>query len=199
MNARRTVLLAFVLVALTAAACARDEKSIADLSKTLAALAPDVDPAEAQLLSLTAHTTARKLAREYRVVLNPEFTVFLVNVGLRKRGSCGHWTRDIGERLKELRLKTLVLHWGAYEPGRSGESNCVVVTARNQPFQQGVVIDGWRRNGRLFWCKVPKDDEYKWTEDPVYTAWLQDYRHVYEFQSTAEGPIRSAASSSRGR
>ncbi|PYL08401.1 MAG: hypothetical protein DME34_04705 [Verrucomicrobia bacterium] len=183
MNSRGRILSAFALLFMVATAAARDERSIADLSKALAALAPDVDPAEAQLLSLTAHTTARKLAREYRVVLNPEFTVFLVNVGLRKRGWCGHWTRDIGERLKELKLKTLVLHWGAYEPGRSGESNCVVVTAHNEPFQEGIVIDGWRRNGRLFWCKVPKDDEYKWKEDPQYTAWLQDYGHVYEWQS----------------
>src|ERR1051325_8944263 len=199
MKARQAIVVAFAFVALVRTAAARDEKSIADLGKALATLASNVDPAEAQLLSLTAHTTARELAREFRVVLNPEFTVFLVNVGLRKRGWCGHWTRDIGERLKELRLKTLVLHWGAYEPGRSGESNCVVVTARNQPFEQGIVLDGWRRNGRLFWVKVPKDDEYKWTEDPLYTAWLQDYRHAYEFQSTAEGPIRSAASSNPGR
>jgi hypothetical protein len=184
MKARQAIVVAFAFVALVRTAAARDEKSIADLSKALATLASNVDPAEAQLLSLTAHTTARELAREYRVVLNPEFTVFLVNVGLRKRGWCGHWTRDIGERLKELKLKTLLLHWGAYEPGRSGESNCVVVTARNQPFDQGIVLDGWRRNGRLFWCKVPKDDEYKWKEDPMYTAWLQDYRHVYEWQPT---------------
>lgn len=184
MNVRQNILVALALLGLVTIVSARDEKSIANLSKALATLGPTVDPAEAQLLSLTAHTTARELARQYRVVLNPEFTVFLVNLGLRKRGWCGHWTRDIGERLKELKLKTLVLHWGAYEPGRSGESNCVVVTARNQPFQEGIVIDGWRRNGRLFWCKVPKDDEYKWTEDPTYTAWLQDYLHVYEWQST---------------
>ncbi len=61
---------------------ARDERSIKDPRKALAALAPDVDPAEAELLSVTAHTKARSLAREYRFVLNPQFTVFLVNVGM---------------------------------------------------------------------------------------------------------------------
>jgi len=179
------------------AACARDERSIKDLSKALAALAPDVDPSEAELVSVTAHTTARSLAREYRVVLNPEFTVFLVNIGLRQRGWCGHWTRDIGARLKELKLKTLVLHWGAAYAGTSSENNCLVVTARNQPFQDGIIIDGWRRAGRLFWCAVRKDDEYEveqhyghsgitaWKEDALYTAWLQDYRHIYEWEPTA--------------
>jgi hypothetical protein len=192
MKARPGFLIFVALVALTTPAWARDERSIRDLAKALATLAPDVDPAEAQLLSMTAHTTARTLARQYRVVLNPEFQNFLINIGLRDRGYCGHWSRDIGERLKELRPKTLVLHWGAYEPGRSGESNCIVITARNQPFQQGIVIDGWRRAGRLYWVKVPKDDEYKWSEDPVYTAWLQDYQHIYEFQATAQRPVRSA-------
>jgi hypothetical protein len=193
----RSISFSFAFLVLVGAAFARDERSIQDLSKALATLAPSVDPAEAQLLSATAHTTARGLRQKYRVVLNPEFQNFLINIGLRDRGYCGHWTRDIGERLKELRPKTLVLHWGASDPGRSGESNCVVVTARNQPFQEGIVLDGWRRAGRLYWAKVTKDDEYKWTEDPLYTAWLQDYRHVYEFQSAAQRPVRSATAPAR--
>src|SRR5437773_9940939 len=192
----RTCSFIFAFLVLIHAATARDERSIKDLSKALAGLARDVDPAEAELVSVTAHTTARKLAKDYRVVLNPEFTVFLVNIGMRKRGWCGHWTRDIGARLKELKLKTLVLHWGEAYPGTSSENNCLVVTARNQPFQDGIIIDGWRRAGRLCWGAVRKDDEYEleqhyghsgitaWKEDALYTAWLQDYRHVYEFPST---------------
>jgi len=191
-----TVVFIIAFALCVSAVWARDERSIKDLSKALAALAPDVDPAEAELVSVTAHTTARRLAREYRVVLNPELTVFLVNIGRRKRGWCGHWTRDIGEHLKELKLKTLVLHWGAAYAGTSSENNCLVVTARNQPFHDGIIIDGWRRAGRLFWCAVRKDDEYEleqhyghsgitaWKEDALYTAWLQDHRHVYEFPST---------------
>jgi hypothetical protein len=158
------------------------------LGKALAALAPDVDPGEAELLSMTAHTTSRSLAREYRIVLNPEFQNFLINIGLRQRGFCAHFARDIGTRLKTLKLKTLVLHWGAAFAGTSGEDNCLVVTARNQPFQDGILLDGWRRAGRLFWCAVRKDHEYEveqhyghsgitaWKEDVHETAWLQDYR-----------------------
>jgi len=166
------------------ATSASDAYSIKKLSEALVALAPDVDPGEAEQLSVTAHTTARSLARQYHIVLNPEFQCFLINIGLRKRGYCGHWARDIGERLKDSKFRTLALHWGAYKPGTTGESNCVVITARNQSFQDGIVIDGWRRAGRLYWAKVTKDDEYQWKEDASYTAWLQDYRHVYEFRST---------------
>jgi hypothetical protein len=94
-----------------------------------------------------------------------------------------------------------VLHWGAAFAGTIDENNCLVVTAHNQPFEDGIVLDGWRRGGRLFWCALKKDSEYDsgvdaqwrasrhgsygvtaWKEDPLYTAWLQDYKHGYEWQ-----------------
>ena len=53
----------FALLVLVSPAKARDERSITDLSKALAGLASNVDPAEAELLSVTAHTKARSLAR----------------------------------------------------------------------------------------------------------------------------------------
>ena len=180
----RRISLVFALLLLVDAAAARDERSIKDLRNALVALAPDVDPGETELTSVTAHTTARSLKGKYHVVLNPEFQCFLINIGLRQCGYCGHWTRDIGARLKELKLKTLVLHWGAAYAGTSSENNCLVVTARNQPFHDGIIIDGWRRAGRLYWGKVTKDDEYKWKEAALHTAWLQDYRHAYEVRPT---------------
>src|SRR5207249_12282323 len=127
------------------------------------------------------------LAREYRLFLGPIVQNFMITMGKRERGWCGHYTRDIGERLKELKLKTLVLHWGEADPGTYDESNCLVITARNQPFEDGIILDGWRRAGRLFWCKVKKDDEYEveqhyghsgitaWKENMQWSAWLQDY------------------------
>jgi hypothetical protein len=192
---RLSLIFGFLLV--VSLAHASDERSIKDLSKALTALASDVDPAEAEALSYTAHTTARQLKREYRVVLNPEFTVFLYNVGLRKRGWCGHWAQDIGVKLKELKPKTLVLHWGEAYPNTSSENNALVVTARSQRFEDGILIDGWRRAGRLFWCPVKKDDEYEveqhfghsgitvWKENMKWSAWLQDYETAEQKPKTA--------------
>ena len=184
----RSLFFVFGFLLLVTPAWANDERSIKDLTKALVALAPDVDPAEAQSLSVTAHTKARSLKKEYRVVLNPEFTVFLYNIGMRKRGWCGHWAQDIGAELKELKLKTLVLHWGEAYPNTTSENNALVVTARNQPFQDGIIIDGWRRAGRLFWCPVLRDDEYEveqhyghsgitvWKENMKWSTWLQEYQ-----------------------
>jgi hypothetical protein len=181
------VVFIFAFAICVGAVWAGDERSIRDLRDALVKLAPDVAPGEAELLSVTAHTTSRSLAREYRIVLNPEFQNFLINIGVRQRGYCAHFTRDIGARLKELKLKTLVLHWGAAYAGTTGEDNCLVVTARHQPFQEGIMMDGWRRAGRLFWSAVRKDHDYEleqhyghsgitaWKEDVEETAWLQDY------------------------
>src|SRR5205085_5022029 len=136
--------------ACTSIASARDEKSIAGLRDALIALSPrTVDPREAALISETAHRTSRQCAREYGVHGDPAVHNFLIHIGARKRGICADYTRDIGARLKELHLKTLVLHWGAAWPKESDENNALVVTAQNQPFFDGIILDGWRRGGRL--------------------------------------------------
>jgi hypothetical protein len=180
---------------------ARDERSIKKLRDALVALAADVDPVEAEEVSVTAHTASRSLAHEYRLVWCAGFQNLLINMGKRDRGYCGHYTRDIGERLKALRPKTLVLHWGAAFAGTMDENNGLVVTARNQPFEDGILMDGWRQSGRLFWCPVKEDSAYDlllhpprkpeppghagttgWREDPLYTSWLQDYDNLTKWQ-----------------
>src|SRR5262249_48261819 len=119
---------------------ARDERSIKDLSKALAGLASDVDPAEAEQISVTAHATARQLARDYHVVLNPELQAFLVNVGLRKRGWCGHWAADIGARLKALKPRALALHWRVAFHHAPRANNWLAITPPNQPSDSGMYL-----------------------------------------------------------
>jgi hypothetical protein len=192
-NFRSVLIFAFVVCA--SAAWAQDGKSIQDLRDALVALSSrTVDPREAELLSTTAHTMSRQLAREYGVSGDPAIHNYLINIGVKKRGICADYTRDIGTRLKEFHFKTLELHWGAAYAKESDENNALVVTARNQPFQDGIVLDGWRRSGRLFWCLVKSDPEYEagrrgllghlgghlhtgttaWKEDLQETAWLQE-------------------------
>jgi len=192
-NWRFVPIIAFALG--TGVLCAQDEKSIADLRDALIALSPHtVDPREAALLSETAHQMSRQLAREYGVTGDPAIHNYLINIGVKKRGVCADYTHDIGARLKEFHFKTLALRWGAAYAKESDENNALVVTARNQPFLDGIVLDGWRRAGRLFWCPVRSDHEYElgrrgllgrlgghaytgitaWEEDLQETALLQN-------------------------
>ena len=155
-----------------------DEKSIQGFKEAIIKLSPTIDPAEAEVVSVTSHHMARQLAREYRSVGPAVFQNFLINIGARQRGYCAHYARDIGTRLKELRLKTLYLHWGAADANTHLEHNVIVVTALDQDFHQGYIIDGWRNAGRLCWWPVLKDSSYVWKEDLQETAWLHDYELV---------------------
>jgi hypothetical protein len=168
------LILLFACFAFARVASAKDEKSIKRFTEAIIALAPGVDPAEAAQVSVTAHHTSRQLAREYRVVGPPPLQNFLIHLGVRKRGYCYHWAYDIGTRLKEIRLKTLELHWGASDEGTRLESNCLVVTARGQAFADGYIMDAWRNAGRLCWWPVRKDSAYLWKENSQLTAWLQN-------------------------
>ena len=183
---KATVLLLVVLGCgfLPSSARAVDEKSIQGFKEAIIKLSPTVDPAEAEAVSVISHHTSRQLARDYRAVGPAVFQNFLINIGARQRGYCAHYARDIGTRLKELRLKTLYLHWGAADANTHLEHNVIVVTALNQPFTQGYIIDGWRNAGRLCWWPVLKDSSYVWKEDLQETAWLHDYELVQSRPAT---------------
>jgi hypothetical protein len=138
--------------------------SVAALRDRIAQLSPTVRKDEAQRLAQCAYTNSRRLAREYRVVWPPGLQNFLIKTGARKRGYCFHWAEDLLVPLDALKLETLEFHWGESFAGTSGEHNNVVVTARGQPFQQGLLLDCWRY-GRLIWMPVAADRHYKWTEN----------------------------------
>ena len=190
----RVVLAIFISACCVLQVWAQDEKSIADLRDALIALSPrTVDPREAELLSEAAHHASRQLAHEYGVTGDPAVHNYLIHIGVKKRGICADYTHDIGARLCDLRFRTLVLHWGTAWEKESDENNALIVTAVNQSFFEGIVLDGWRRSGRLFWVHVKDDAEYEtgrhgflghlgghartgitaWKEDPQGTRSLQ--------------------------
>jgi len=138
----------------------------AQLRTKLAMLSPTVRVDEAEKLALCVYKTSRRLAREYRVVFPPALNNILINTGGRKRGLCYQWTEDLLHELDALKLETLELHWGEAFARTFSENNGVVVTARGQPFRQGIVLDAWRYQGRLYWGPVRKDPEgYPWKEN----------------------------------
>ena len=140
------------------------------LRSRLAALSPDVRPEEAQRVARCAYTTGRELAREWRVVWPPGLQNFLVNTGRRKGGLCFQWAEELLLRLDALKLETLELHWAESFERTASEHNVVVVTARGQPFAQGILLDNWRYGGRLIWGPVVTDPHYRWKENKAEAA-----------------------------
>ena len=136
----------------------------------IAALAPSVRPDEAQLVARCAYTTGRELKREWRVAWPPGLHNFLVNTGARRGGLCFQWATELLLRLDALKLETLELHWAESFERTASEHNVIVVTARGQPFHQGILLDNWRYGGRLIWGPVTGDPDYQWKENKAEAA-----------------------------
>src|SRR5216110_2460256 len=137
----------------------KDFAKAEELADQLASLSRRVDPNEATLVAQCAFSTVARLRQEYRMFGTPIFNNFLVYHGLRKRGYCYQWSEDLLLALDTLKLKTLELHWGEAYAGTYRENNCVVVTAKGQPFDRGMILESWRHFGHLRWNLVPSDED----------------------------------------
>jgi hypothetical protein len=152
------------------------------LAGDLGSLSARVNRDEAKLLADCAYATVSKLRREYRMFGTPIFNNFLIYHGLRKRGYCYQWSEDLLIALDKLKLSSVELHWGEYDPGTWRENNCIVVTAKGQPFNRGIMLECWRHLGHLYFGPVVSDWEH-YVENSAYA------RHVL---------ARSAASNASG-
>jgi len=137
------------------------------LATQLAALSPKVDPKEAKAVAECAYAAARRLRSQYHMFGTPIFNNFLVYHGFRKRGYCYQWTADLLVALDALKLKTLELHWGEAYAGTYRENNCLVATAKGQPFDHGMILECWRHMGHLRWNLVPSDED-RYVENKKY-------------------------------
>jgi hypothetical protein len=124
------------------------------LGDQLKALSPRVNREEAKLLAQCAYATVSRLRHQYRMFGTPIFNNFLIYHGIRKRGYCYQWSEDLLIALDALRLTSLELHWGEANPGTWRENNCIVVTAKRQPFQRGIMLECWRHLGHLYFGPV---------------------------------------------
>jgi hypothetical protein len=150
----------------------KDSAKAEALANQLAALSRRVDPNEAKLLADCAYATAARLRQEYQMFGTPIFNNFLVYHGLRKRGYCYHWSTDLLLALDSLKLKTLELHWGESRAGTWMENNCLVVTAKGQPFDRGMILDCWRHFGHLRWNLVLSDED-RYYENAKYAEFVR--------------------------
>src|SRR5215475_10212027 len=116
---------------------AKESAKAEELANQLACLSRRVDPNEARLLAECAYATVARLRQEYRMFGTPIFNNFLVYHGWRRRGYCWQWTEDLLLALDTLKLKTLELHWADAYRDTWQENNCLVVTAKGQPFDRG--------------------------------------------------------------
>lgn len=134
------------------------------LERALLALGPNVDRAEAARAARLAYATADELAHEYEITDSPLVHNAKVNIGMKERGLCYHWARDIQTRMTHARFATLQFNRlvaNAENPFRL-EHSTAVVFARGDHWKNGIVLDPWRTGGTLHWDHVRADTRYDW-------------------------------------
>lgn len=177
-------------------------KDLADaqaLARQVASLARNVDPKEATSLADCAYATASRLRKQYRMFGTPIFNNFLVYHGLRQRGYCYQWMEDLLAILDMLKLKTLELHWAESYAGTWRENNCLVVTAKGQPFEHGVILDAWHHLGHLNWHLLLSDED-RYVENRKYAEMVRARAASHAVGSTGHVALqpRSAGNGKAG-
>jgi hypothetical protein len=147
-----------------AEALSRGNAQTVRLEKDLATLLGYRDD-ETLRLAQTILTTTEALARQYHVQPPALWHNFLVNVGMRDRGLCCHWTQDLLREIDALQLQKYHAVWAVSRHGSWREHSSVVITATGQGFNNGLVLDAWRNAGNLYWTLVA-EDIYVWQRHP---------------------------------
>ncbi len=139
------------------------QTDVAALTRAVIALGPQVDPEEAARLARISYYYALQLRQEYGVTDPPLIHNTKVNMGRRPRGLCYQWADDIEERLRRENFQTLDFHRAiANSDNIRIEHSTPIVSAKGKGMYDGVVIDGWRNGGRLFWSPTLEDTRYHW-------------------------------------
>ncbi|WP_432689221.1 hypothetical protein [Pseudooceanicola sp. C21-150M6] len=142
---------------------ASSQSRVTALAQAIAELGPDVDPDEAARAAEIAITYPLQLRQDYGVTDPPLVHNTKVNMGLRPRGLCWHWAEDMENRLAAEGFRTLDLHRAiANATTFLIDHSTVVISARGDTMEQGIVLDPWRNSGTLFWSRVPEDPRYVW-------------------------------------
>ena len=151
---------------------------ISELTQEIIALDERIDPHEARLAATIAIRYSRELAEQYKISGSAISHNLKVNLGLRERGLCIHWTEDLLARLQREKFKSLDLHWAIanYESAFRLEHSTVIVSANNASLYHGLVLDPWRNSGELFWSPTLEDERYPWRPKAEIMALKRDVK-----------------------
>jgi hypothetical protein len=150
--------------------------SITALTQALCQLSPTIKTEEAAILAQEAHNYPMHLANIWQISSPPLLHNLMRNSGKREYGLCIDWTYAMRQRMRGLELNSFDWHWGIANQGSEWrEHSTLVVTAKNAPFTQGIILDPWRNSGRLFWSAVNNDTKYNWQPYTEPEGWTPSH------------------------
>lgn len=161
---------------------------VLELSAAIQQLSPDVDPDEARRAAQIAYDHTRELAIAYEITDPPLIHNMKVNMGLRERGLCWHWAEDMETRLDAEGFETLEMHRAIanHESDLLLDHSTAIILAKGAEWDEGIVLDPWRKGGTLTWAPVLEDTRYAWVNRDDVMDWRRR-------QMIAEGLIPAPA------
>ncbi|MCB4742876.1 MAG: hypothetical protein LGB68_01775 [Sulfurovum sp.] len=102
---------------------------------------------------------------------------FLVNVGLKERGLCYHYSDALYQYLKQQYYPHFTFHQAGANIGEYFyEHNVLVIlSSKWSHFEEGIVIDVWREPGNIFISNIKDDAIYQWKHRPYREYGYQDH------------------------
>ncbi len=133
------------------------------LTTLLLSLDSRISQEESHRLSADIIRRSAALEQAFDRTENPYLHNFLVNIGLKEKGLCYHFSDGLYTYLTTKHYPHFAFHLaGAYIGEYWREHNTLVVTAKGQPFEEGIVIDPWRNQGHVFVSRLKDDHAYRW-------------------------------------
>jgi len=161
-NFFKVLLLSFLLVGCVTPPLLSETRTV-QLSKLLQSLDKSIPQDEAMLLSQNVFYETQKLTKEFELTSPPLFHNSLVNIGIREKGLCYHWSDTLYVHFSQKRYPHFEFHLvGANIGEYFSEHNALVVVAKDGSIQNGILIDPWRNSGKLYFSRVIEDKKYQW-------------------------------------
>jgi len=144
-----------------------EEDNVVKLSKLLHTLTPHEPSSETMQLSRDIFAKTAKLTREFEMTSPPQYHNFLVNVGIKEKGLCYHWSDALYSYFTTQSYPSFEFHLVGANIGEYwSEHNSLVIVAKGMLIEEGMIIDPWRKGGKLYFSKVKDDKKYIWQHRP---------------------------------
>lgn len=139
------------------------ENKVNKLAQTLQTLHTNISHTEAMRLSRDIYQKTVSLSKEFQLTAPPSYHNFLVNVGLKEKGLCYHWSDALYLHFMQSNYPSFEFHLVGANIGEYwSEHNSLVIVAKEMPIESGLIIDPWRNSGELYFSKVKEDTKYHW-------------------------------------
>jgi len=156
-------ILSFFLAGCVVTAPPVSQTKIAQLSKLLQSLDQNIPSREAMHLSQDIFHETQKLTKEFELTYPPLFHNSLVNIGIREKGLCYHWSDALYAYFLQKEYPHFEFHLvGANIGEYFSEHNALVIMEKNGSIKNGILIDPWRDSGKLYFSRVVEDKKYQW-------------------------------------